>query len=130
MKITLTIEVDGDSITVAPNKEVPVVEEKHNDLPDEIPQNLESIGEVLPKGATAHLPRPRTDEYPFNVGDAKEELKKNHITLASLARCMGNFPAPRLRNIFRYDNRRFTREEYNVILKAIEIAKENKKIKY
>lgn len=51
------------------------------------------------------------------------ELKKYDITISQLAGVLG-FDTTKLRNIFRYDSRRFTRDEYNVILKAIAEIKE------
>lgn len=130
MKITLTIEIDDkeNRVTVVPEEEVKPQKETPNLDNVVIPEHLESIGERIPKGRNSTMPRPRTEDYPYNVADAKEELEKANVNIAELARTMGNFPANKLRNIFRYDNRRFTREEYNVILRAIQEIKKSREI--
>lgn len=146
MKITLTIEVNDNGITVSPGQ-VDVVN-KENSVTTEvastskikttdnsikldtfdlnsvvIPENMTTIGEDLPKGRAQQIRK--TTEYPYNVLDAKQVLKDNNVNLAQLSRAMCNFPSAKLRNIFRYDYRRFTKEEFNVILKAIDnIVKE------
>lgn len=151
MKITLTIEVDNNNITVTPveQKDIHTVQEvkqeqekasekvqdvnqleiNKNNLDNVvIPTNLKTIGERLPKGKNAVDYNPRTEDYPFNVKDAKKVLKENRVNMTELAREMGNFPAAKLRNIFRYDNRRFTKEEFNVILKAVDNIVKEKEI--
>lgn len=137
MKITLTIEVDDNKVTVTPVTEVTKEEVKTEEPVAEIneepkvldnitiPENLTTIGERLPKGKNATSYQPRTEEFPFNVKDAKRILKENKVYISELAKALGNFPAAKLRNIFRYDNRRFTKAEFNVILKAVDnIVKE------
>lgn len=141
MRITFTISVDVDEnkVTVTQgNKNV--VETVDNacknvvDIPDVdienvvIPDKIDSLGEKMPKGRWATAPRPRTEEYPFNVADVKREMTKYHITFAELARELGNYPVQKLRNIFRYDSRRFTAQDYNVILKAIDLINKSKEI--
>lgn len=122
MKITLTIEVDNNgSVTVQPNTVA-----KDNQVP--VDMNVTNLGEKLPRGWHAADARPRTEEYPFNVADAKLEMDRKNVSIPELAREIGNFPVPKLRNIFRYDTRRFTKEEYNVILKAIDEVVKSKEI--
>ena len=88
-----------------------------------------TIGEALPKGRNAREYLPRTEEFPYNVADAKKLLEQNDITIGKLAKAMGNFPEHKLRNIFRYDNRRFTKQDFDVILKAIDDINDKKNIK-
>lgn len=142
MKITLTIEVDNDNVVVSPNKNivnpetitapVEVKVNEHLNMEEPSQEDIDkigssgAIGETLPKGRGASDPRPRTEEYPFNVADAKREMNRAGVNISALAHAMGEFPVTRLRNIFRYDTRRFTKEEYNVILKAIDIVEKTK----
>lgn len=141
MKIafTVTVDVEGNNIKVDPesisksvNNTIENASKSVNDSVDlsnvNIPEHITTIGERLPKGRYSTLPRPRTDEYPYNVADVKKELQDNSVTIGELARVMGNFPVATLRNIFRYDNRRFTKEEYNVILKCIDEIKKSREI--
>lgn len=82
----------------------------------------EWIGEVFGKGNTRvrqYQVEGRTEEYPYNVLDAKALMKKYKIGFAELAREMGGFDVIKLRNIFRNDYRRFTAKDFNVIIKAI-----------
>ena len=139
MRITLTIDVEAGNVAVLNNQQkpvkegVPVVqvqevkEEQSTNDTAMFPIGNRQFGERLPKGRWAAKVKPRTDEYPFNVGDAKEELQKNNISMSALSRCLG-IDLPKLRNIFRYDTRRFTRKDYDVILKAIEIIKEQREV--
>ena len=139
MRITLTIDVEAGNVAVLKNQQdlvkevVPVAqvqevkEEQPTDDTAMFPIGNRQFGERLPKGRWAAKVKPRTDEYPFNVGDAKEELQKNNISMSALSRCLG-IELPKLRNIFRYDTRRFTRKDYDVILKAIEIIKEQREV--
>lgn len=139
MRITLTIDVEAGNVAVLKNQQdlvkevVPVAqvqevkEEQPTDDTAMFPVGNRQFGERLPKGRWAAKVKPRTDEYPFNVGDAKEELQKNNISMSALSRCLG-IELPKLRNIFRYDTRRFTRKDYDVILKAIEIIKEQREV--
>lgn len=139
MRITLTIDVEDGNVAVLNNQQKPVkegvpvtqVQEVKEEQPKEdmtiVPIGNRQFGERLPKGRWAAKVKPRTDEYPFNVGDAKEELQKNNISMTALSRCLG-IELPKLRNIFRYDTRRFTRKDYDVILKAIEIIKEQREV--
>lgn len=142
MKITFTITLDVDEkgITVSQedNKNVINIPETSSknvtELPEvdmenvTIPDKIERLGEKLPKGRWATKPRPRTEEYPFNAGDIKKEMSKYNITFTELARELGNYPVQKLRNIFRYDNRRFTMTDYNVILKAIDLINKSREI--
>lgn len=123
MRITLTIDIDNNNnVIVNTNSNTPSNEDT---IKETVSSNVEeskepkTLGEKLSKGRYASRQRPRTEEYPFNVGDAKRELQKNNITIGQLASVLG-IDQPKLRNIFRYDNRRFTRDDYNVILKAID----------
>lgn len=138
MKITLTIEVEDNKVTgvTAVNQtkdivaSVPVAQVENTE--DE--QNTKvvddrTIGEALPKGRNAREYLPRTEEFPYNVADAKKLLEQNDITIGKLAKAMGNFPEHKLRNIFRYDNRRFTKQDFDVILKAIDDINDKKNIK-
>lgn len=136
MKITLSIEIDDTSKSVTVKQEEPVsndsvvsnvsgVRDVSNVV---IPEQLDNIGEVLQKGYASSKPRPRTEEYPFTVADAKEELKKNNVNIAELARALGNFPPVKLRNIFRYDTRRFTRQDFEIILRAIQDVVKSREI--
>lgn len=139
MRITLTIDVEDGNVAVLKNQPEPVKEiapvtqvqevkeEQPTDDTARFPIGNRQFGERLPKGRWAAKVKPRTDEYPFNVGDAKEELQKNNIGMTALSRCLG-IDLPKLRNIFRYDTRRFTRKDYDVILKAIEIIKEQREV--
>lgn len=139
MRITLTIDVEAGNVAVLKNQQdlvkevVPVAqvqevkEEQSTNDTAMFPIGNRQFGERLPKGRWAAKVKPRTDEYPFNVGDAKEELQKNNISMSALSRCLG-IELPKLRNIFRYDTRRFTRKDYDVILKAIEIIKEQREV--
>lgn len=139
MRITLTIDVEAGNVAVLKNQQdlvkevVPVAqvqevkEEQSTNDTAMFPIGNRQFGERLPKGRWAAKVKPRTDEYPFNVGDAKEELQKNNISMSALSRCLG-IDLPKLRNIFRYDTRRFTRKDYDVILKAIEIIKEQREV--
>ena len=139
MRITLTIDVEDGNVAVLNNQQKPVkegvpvtqVQEVKEEQPTDdtamFPIGNRQFGERLPKGRWAAKVKPRTDEYPFNVGDAKEELQKNSISMSALSRCLG-IELPKLRNIFRYDTRRFTRKDYDVILKAIEIIKEQREV--
>lgn len=124
MKITLTIEIDNVTNSVSVVQEEPKDNKepiKNSDLSNVvIPEHLEDIGEPLPKGRNSTMPRPRTDEYPFTIRDAKDEIERYHISMVDLAKTMGNFPIIKLRNIFRYDTRRLTQEDYNIILRAIQ----------
>lgn len=141
MRITLTIDVEDGNVAVLKNQQEPVkeivpvtqVQEVKEEQPKEdtamFPIGNRQFGERLPKGRWAARVKPRTDEYPFNVGDAKEELQKNNISMTALAKCLG-IDLPKLRNIFRYDTRRFTRKDYDVILKAIEIIKQQREVMY
>lgn len=82
----------------------------------------EWIGEELGKGnvkSRQYQVEGRTEEYPYNVLDAKALMKKYGITFTELSRAMGGFNAIKLRNIFRIDGRRFTAKDFNVIIKAI-----------
>lgn len=139
MRITLTIDVEDGNVAVLNNQQKPIkegvsvaqVQEVKEEQPTDdtamFPIGNRQFGERLPKGRWAAKVKPRTDEYPFNVGDAKEELQKNNISMSALSRCLG-IELPKLRNIFRYDTRRFTRKDYDVILKAIEIIKEQREV--
>ena len=130
MRITLTIDVEDGNVAVLNNQQKPVkevvpvaqVQEVKEEQPKEdtsmFPIGSRQFGERLPKGRWAAKVKPRTDEYPFNVGDAKEELQKNNISMSALSRCLG-IELPKLRNIFRYDTRRFTRKDYDVILLSL-----------
>lgn len=133
MKITLSIEIDDTSKSVTVKQEEPVsndsVVSSVRDVSNVgIPEKLNNIGEVLQKGYAASAPRPRTEELPFTVADAKAELKKNNVNIAELARALGNFPPVKLRNIFRYDTRRFSREDYDIILRAIQEVVKSREI--
>ena len=153
MKITLTIEVDDNKVTVTPVAQPtvepvaqptvePVVQEevaqpavdsnkdasKKETEQEETTCELKTIGEKLPKGRYATNYLPRTEQYPYNVKDAKTLLDEYKINISELAKAMGNFPAVKLRNIFRYDYRRFTKEEFDVILKAIDQINKEKEI--
>lgn len=133
MKITLSIEIDDTSKSVTVKQEEPVsndsvvsgVRDVSNVV---IPEKLNNIGEVLQKGYAASAPRPRTSELPFTVADAKAELKKNNVNITELARALGNFPPVKLRNIFRYDTRRFSGEDYDIILRAIQEVVKSREI--
>lgn len=127
MRITLTIDVEDGNVAVLNNQQKPIKEEQPKEDMTIVPIGNRQFGERLPKGRWAAKVKPRTDEYPFNVGDAKEELQKNNISMSALSRCLG-IELPKLRNIFRYDTRRFTRKDYDVILKAIEIIKEQREV--
>lgn len=125
MRITLSIEIDDTSKSVTVKQEEPVsndsvVSNVSGVSNVVIPEQLDNIGEVLQKGYAASKPRPRTEELPFTVADAKAELKKNNVNITELAKALGNFPPVKLRNIFRYDTRRFSREDYDIILRAIQ----------
>lgn len=127
MRITLTIDVEDGNIAVFNKAQEPVTQQTTKEEIT-VPQiGNKQFGEKLPKGRYAARVRPRTEEYPFNVGDAKEEMDKEHVTMHELANCLG-IDTPRLRNIFRYDTRRFTRKDYDVILKAIAQIKQQKEI--
>lgn len=136
MKITLSIEIDDTNKSVTVKQEEPVsndsvvsnvsgVRDVSNVV---IPEQLDNIGEVLQKGYAASAPRPRTAELPFTVADAKAELKKNNVNITELARALGNFPPVKLRNIFRYDTRRFSGEDYDIILRAIQEVVKSREI--
>ena len=158
MKITLTIEVDDNKVTVTPvaqptvepvaqptvepvsqeEVEQPVNEsnedtsnketEQEETKQEETTCKFKTIGEKLPKGRYATNYLPRTEQYPYNVKDAKTLLDEYKINISELAKAMGAFPAVKLRNIFRYDYRRFTKEEFDVILKAIDQINKEKEI--
>ena len=155
MKITLTIEVDDNKVTVTPvaqptvepvsqeeveqpvnesnedtsNKETEQEETKQEETKqEETTCKFKTIGEKLPKGRYATNYLPRTEQYPYNVKDAKTLLDEYKINISELAKAMGAFPAVKLRNIFRYDYRRFTKEEFDVILKAIDQINKEKEI--
>lgn len=139
MKITLTIEVEDNKVTVTPitqedsNKEIEQDDKNVIKVPEVVTEkkkcDFDTIGETLPKGRYATSYLPRTEEYPYNVKDAKSLLDEYNINIGELARAMGNFPSVKLRNIFRYDYRRFTKEEFDVILKAINSINKEKEIK-
>lgn len=150
MKITLTIEVDDNKVAVTPvaqptvepvsqeEVEQPVNEsnedtsnketEQEETKQEETTCKFKTIGEKLPKGRYATNYLPRTEHYPYNVKDAKNLLDEYKINISELAKAMGDFPAVKLRNIFRYDYRRFTKEEFDVILKAIDQINKEKEI--
>lgn len=135
MKITLTIEVDNANnvtVTQADNKNmqnVPTIPEVEVAPADSIPV-ITTIGEVLPKGKHQEELelRPRTEEYPFNVADVKRVMQENDVNIPQLCRALGNFPASRMRNLFRYDSRRFNKKDYSIILRAIEEVKKSREI--
>lgn len=80
------------------------------------------IGEVFGKGnrrEKQYQVEGRTEEYPYNVLDAKALMSKYKVSFPELSEAMGGFDVVRLRNIFRNDYRRFTAKDFNVIIKAI-----------
>lgn len=60
----------------------------------------------------------RTEKYPYLGIDVKALMKKFQIGYAELAKVIGIADAGDLRNVLRSDTRRFTKEDYFVILKA------------
>lgn len=80
------------------------------------------IGEKLSKGYHSnnkYMIEGRTEEYPYNVLDAKALLMKYKIKYTELAKELGNYDVVKLRNLFRIDGRRFTEKDFNAIISAI-----------
>ena len=62
-------------------------------------------------------------EYPYIAAQVKDFLNKVNISIPAIAREIGMEPLT-LRNLLRRDDRGFTEEDYNVIIKAAQELKD------
>lgn len=151
MRITLTIDIDDtNKIIVSSTEDKINTSTTEKQQPEKVEQQVEQVEQVKnaegvieltdeerslikPEGRGGRRVGPpvlsggRTKEYPFNSGDIKSIMKQRRIKFKQLAEELG-MDVIQLRNMFRWDTRRFTEQEYNVIMKAITLAEENKDI--
>ena len=87
--------------------------------------NIDDIDPAIRKVPGSKSPNPgkgniqkRTEEYPYVCADIKALIKAFKVTYEDLANCIG-VDYDILKNQFKSDLRRFTRQDFNVILKAI-----------
>lgn len=128
MKITFTIEIDeGHSVTVSQKderQEEPVKEV----LVKEGPTLTRTwIGEGTPgrKGRGKYHMLKGTSEYPYCAAQIKDMLEKMSAPVATVGKALGMNPVT-FRNLLRRDDRGFSEEDYNVIMKAIQQVRDDR----
>ena len=70
----------------------------------------------------------RTEEYPYLSADVKALLRKLRVGVTEISRVIGVIDPNNFRNALRGSTRRFTKEEYFVILKACNEILENREM--
>lgn len=81
------------------------------------------IGEGTTNGAGRRIVVNRSEKQPYNAEMVKEYIENKGVSVAAVARAIGMEPT-KFRNILRWDDRGFTEEDYNVIIKAVESVKQ------
>lgn len=75
------------------------------------------------KGKGFHKLLKDATEYPYIAAQVKDFLNKVNISIPTIAKEIGMEPLT-LRNLLRRDDRGFTEEDYNVIIKAAQEIKD------
>ena len=141
MKITFTIEIDdinNSKVNVVPqvvesptNTSVPQEPVKEKSIVEAPPTVADEpkkfkrdwIGEGVARATGRRIVLKGRKEYPYDAAMVKDYIRKSNVKVSAVARAIG-MDDIKLRNILRWDNRGFTEEDYNVIIKAVESVKQ------
>ena len=126
MRISFTIEIDDVRTSDVKVQSADVKVQDNMEEKGEEKITREWIGEGRPgnHGKGKHHLLKGAASYPYIAAQVKDFINKAGVTIPAIAREIGMDPIT-FRNLLRRDDRGFTEEDYNVIIKAVQEIKDN-----